>query len=93
MSGPEIRGVRFLQDNALALALLAVAGFSLLYVTADELDDPVLRREFFQHIRELLNDVSRERAFLVLTALNELHPDPARRAMLDGLVKEMRRYP
>lgn len=85
----EQRGVRFLQENALAVALLAVAGFSIMYLAdPGDLDDPTKREEFLATIRELREGVPRERAFLVLEALNEMHPD---REQLHALVEEMRR--
>lgn len=85
----EQHGVRFLQDNALAVAVLAIAGFSIMYLAnPGDLDDPVKREEFLAVIRELREGVPRERAFLVLEALNEMHPD---REQLHALVEEMRR--
>lgn len=88
----EVRGVRFLQENALAVATLAVAGFSIMYVAdPGELDDKKLRDEFLETVRELRAGVPRERAFLVLEALNELPGDEQTRALLKQLTNEMRR--
>lgn len=84
----EQHGIRFLQENALALARLAVAGFAIMYLAdPGDLDDPVKREEFLVTIRELREEVPHERAFLVLEALNQIHPD---RAQLDALLEEIR---
>lgn len=85
-----IRGVRFLQDNALALARLAVVGFAVMEAADDALENPTLRREFFEVVRGLRKDVGRERALLVIEALNELHPEAAE---LRTLTEQIRRRP
>jgi hypothetical protein len=88
----QVHGVRFLQENALALATMAVAGFSIMYLAdPGDLDDKKLREEFLETVRELRACVPRDRAFLVLDALNELPGDAAATAMLKELTAEMRR--
>jgi hypothetical protein len=88
----EVRGARFLQENALAVATMAVAGFSIMYVAdPGDLDDKKLRDEFLEHIRLLREQVPRDRAFLILETLNTLHPDAEQRQLLNDLVQEMRR--
>lgn len=87
-----MHGVRFFQENALAVATLAVAGFSIMYLAdPGDLDDKKLREEFLATVRELRENVPRDRAFLVLEALNELPAEEETRVMLKQLTDEMRR--
>ena len=87
---PEpVRGARFLQENAVALAQLAVAGFAVRYVGNDLLASPASCQAFLRHLVELVRAVPTDRAFLVIDALNDLHPDSE---MLKAVTENMRRW-
>lgn len=85
----EVQVVRFAQENVFVLARLAVAGFAVMYCNEDMERDPEIAREILATVRELRGQVPRDRAFLVLETLNDMHPETR---ALNQLVAEMRRY-
>jgi hypothetical protein len=85
----SVRGAHFLEEDALVLAQLAVAGF-VLYELLDDFEDPVVRAAFVQSMRQARARVSRDR---VLSALNELHPEGSERRVLDALLAKIRSTP